>query len=357
VGLQNSETIGSVTIAYGTGSAATAGVATYADQVTASSATGGTFSTGNYNITYAAGDIIVGKADLTVTADNRTKTYGTAVTFAGTEFTSAGLKNSETIGSVTLTSAGSSATATVAGSPYAITPSAATGGTFDIDNYSVTYEDGSITVNIKTIAVSGIIANNKIHDGTTTAVLNTSGASLDGVVSGDAVTLDTTGANGEFDTPEIGVGKTVYISGLTLSGGKAANYSIPTSTNPPYQQATTTADISPVPPAPAQEEAKTWVPRVDNYIVDPWKAVQVAAVSTSAISMSSEQVMNTSMDRGADKYKYSRDKYQKGKYRTTVSVQSGSHAMVAPYGANGPDYFRARAVGTGQQFAKHGEIR
>jgi hypothetical protein len=31
--------------------------------------------------------------------------------------------------------------------------------------------------------------------------------------------------------------------------------------------------------------------------------------------------------------------------------------MVAPYGANGPDYFRARAVGTGQQFAKHGEIR
>jgi hypothetical protein len=58
-GLQNSETVGSVTINYGTGSLATAAVATYNDQVTPSGATGGTFTAGNYSIGYVKGAIIV----------------------------------------------------------------------------------------------------------------------------------------------------------------------------------------------------------------------------------------------------------------------------------------------------------
>ena len=49
------------------------------------------------------------------------------MTFAGTEFTASGLVNGDTVTSVTLTSAGSAATATVAGSPYTIVPSAAVG--------------------------------------------------------------------------------------------------------------------------------------------------------------------------------------------------------------------------------------
>ncbi|MFM7137780.1 MAG: beta strand repeat-containing protein, partial [Planctomycetota bacterium] len=61
-GLQNGETIGSVTIAYGpaagaTGSGATVG--TYAGQVTISAATGGTFNPGNYAITYQGAAITV----------------------------------------------------------------------------------------------------------------------------------------------------------------------------------------------------------------------------------------------------------------------------------------------------------
>ena len=68
VGLLNGETIGSVTIAYGNGAAANKDVATYTNQVTASAATGGTFAPGNYTISYEAGDIIVGKANLAVTA-------------------------------------------------------------------------------------------------------------------------------------------------------------------------------------------------------------------------------------------------------------------------------------------------
>jgi hypothetical protein len=47
---------------------------------------------------------------------------------------------------VTLTSSGAASTATVAGSPYPIVPSAATGGTFAPANYTIYYVNGSLTV-------------------------------------------------------------------------------------------------------------------------------------------------------------------------------------------------------------------
>jgi hypothetical protein len=64
-GLQNSETIGSVTIAYGTAGATTGDgntVGVYASQVTPSVATGGTFTASNYSISYVAGSITVTQA-------------------------------------------------------------------------------------------------------------------------------------------------------------------------------------------------------------------------------------------------------------------------------------------------------
>lgn len=81
---------------------------------------------------------------LTVTANNRTKTQGQALTFAGTEFTSSGLVGGQTIGSATMTSTGSPAAA-AAGS-YTILISGATGGTFNLNNYNVTYVPGTLTV-------------------------------------------------------------------------------------------------------------------------------------------------------------------------------------------------------------------
>ncbi len=58
-GIQNLETIGSVTIAYGTGAEISAAAGTYTGSVIASFPTGGTFSINNYLIKYLAGDIIV----------------------------------------------------------------------------------------------------------------------------------------------------------------------------------------------------------------------------------------------------------------------------------------------------------
>ena len=100
---------------------------------------------GNYTITYVDGELTVNPAPLTITADDRSKVYGQTVVFAGTEFTTSGLLNADSVTSVTLASAGAPATATVAGSPYAIVPSAAVGT--GLGNYTISYVDGELTVN------------------------------------------------------------------------------------------------------------------------------------------------------------------------------------------------------------------
>ncbi len=83
-------------------------------------------ASGNYSLTQPGGlsANITGKG-LTITANNDSKTYGQTKTFAGTEFTSSGLVNSDAVTSVTLTSSGAAASAPVSGSPYSIVPSAA----------------------------------------------------------------------------------------------------------------------------------------------------------------------------------------------------------------------------------------
>jgi hypothetical protein len=89
-------------------------------------------------------EITVQQAPLTITANSTNKIFGQATTFAGTEFTVAGLKNSETIGTVTLTSAGAAAVAPAG--DYSIVPSAPAGGTFSQGNYADTFVSGSLTV-------------------------------------------------------------------------------------------------------------------------------------------------------------------------------------------------------------------
>ena len=79
---------------------------------------------------------------MTIIADNLTKTYGQAVTFGGSEFTTEGLVNGDSVTSVALSSTGAAETASVTSSPYAIIPSAAVGT--GLDNYTITYVNGSL---------------------------------------------------------------------------------------------------------------------------------------------------------------------------------------------------------------------
>jgi hypothetical protein len=78
------------------------------------------------------------------------------------------------------------------------------------------------------LTVTGITASDRPYDGTTSATLDTSLASLDTgpVVGTDVVALDTTGATGHFASDAAGANKTVQVAGLALTGADAANYTI-----------------------------------------------------------------------------------------------------------------------------------
>src|SRR5262249_7816114 len=88
--------------------------------------------------------------------NSTSKTEGNTLTFAGTEFTTAGavntagLVNGNTVTSVTLTSAGAAATAE--DGSYAIIPSNAVGS--GLSNYVITYVPGTLTVLEPAITVS-----------------------------------------------------------------------------------------------------------------------------------------------------------------------------------------------------------
>ena len=224
-GLQNSETVGSVTLS-SSGAAATASVAGSPYAIVPSAATGGTFSPANYTITYQNGTLSVNPAALTITANNRSKTYGQVVVFAGTEFTASGLQNSETVGSVTLSSSGAAATASVAGSPYAIVPSAPTGGTFNPANYVITYADGTLTVTPALLAVTAT-GPTKTYGTALTAGTSTASFTATGMQNGETVTSVTLTPNaaGLSATAAAGVAYTVTPS-LATGTITPSNYAI-----------------------------------------------------------------------------------------------------------------------------------
>jgi MBG domain (YGX type) len=92
----------------------------------------------------------IAKAPLTITANNGVKEY--LVTFTvgtgSTAFTSTGLQAGQTIGTITTACTGAVGNAIIG--TYPIVPTAATGGTFAVSNYTITYIDGTLTVNPRT---------------------------------------------------------------------------------------------------------------------------------------------------------------------------------------------------------------
>ena len=153
----------------------------------------GTLTASNYQFSYTNGTLSVGKASLTITAANDSKVYGTTTTAASiayssgvaagvsTGYTTSGLVNGDTISSLTLTSSGASATATVAGGPYAITPSALSGSTrTTANNYTITYTNAGtgLTVNKATLTYTATAANSEygstpsVNAGTVTGYVN-----------------------------------------------------------------------------------------------------------------------------------------------------------------------------------------
>ncbi len=75
-----------------------------------------------------------------------------------------------------------------------------------------------------TLTVSGVAAQSKVYDATTTAQLDNSSAYLGGLYSGDAVSFSAEPATGVFASKNVGPAVAVTASGYTIQGGDAANY-------------------------------------------------------------------------------------------------------------------------------------
>ncbi len=118
----------------------------------------------------------------------------------------------------------------------------------DAGNYTLAQPALTGTITARALTVTGLAAQNKVYDGTTTATL-TGTPGLVGAVSGDGVALAGT-ATGTFANADVGTAKTVTISGLSLAGADAGNYTLtpPTATADITGAATTTTLISSVNP-------------------------------------------------------------------------------------------------------------
>ena len=121
-----------------------------------------------------------------------------------------------------------------AGTGKVVTVSGITVTGTDAGNYSLTTTSATTSAEItaKSITV-GATATNKEYDGTRAAAVSLT----DDRISGDVLTVDKTSSL--FDTKDAGTGKVVTVSGITVTGTDAGNYSLTSTT------ATTTADITP----------------------------------------------------------------------------------------------------------------
>ena len=181
----------------------------------------------------SSGRLTVNSAALTITASNQSKTYGTTLNLGTTAFTETGLvtSNGDSISGVTLSSLGAVATATVAGSPYAIAPSNAIGT--GLSNYTIVYNNAptGLTVNPASVVVTA-------RGGSSTYGSSPSnpGLSASGLQNGQNVSV-LTGLSNSF--------------GVT-AGSNAGNYVFSVSgtlTNPNYQVTSTIAGSWTVNPA------------------------------------------------------------------------------------------------------------
>ncbi len=251
-GLVNDETIGSVTITYLDGFEAGDAAQVYPNAVVPSAATGGSFTPGNYNITYMPGDLTVTSdpvIELAGSLTPMTAVYGTpstaqSFTVSGSGLTGnlvvtapAGYQVSETVDSgyaptVTLTPvSGSVALTTLHVRLRADTPAGAvaagnvTAESVDAVTQNLPVPAGNVTA--KELTITGLTGVNKTYDRTTDGSF-TGTPVLNGVVAGDEadVELDDDTVTATFSQTAPGTDLTLTLAGFALTGLKAGNYSL-----------------------------------------------------------------------------------------------------------------------------------
>ncbi|MGO8835888.1 MAG: beta strand repeat-containing protein [Limisphaerales bacterium] len=175
---------------------------------------------------------------LALSSGSNPSTYGNSVTFTATLRTNGvavGSASGETVtfyngatqlGTGTLNGSGQAAYATTAAQLAAGTPSitAVYGGD---TAYAASTNSPALsqTVNQATLTAGLTGTVSKTYNGTQTATLAAGNYTLSGVVSGDTVKLNNP-TSGTYDTRNQGTGKTVSVTGLSISGTSAGNYAL-----------------------------------------------------------------------------------------------------------------------------------
>jgi hypothetical protein len=236
------ESLSTVTLAYDSKDAGTR-------TITASNAVAGNNTVlSNYNVQYASNAV----SSITPYAVSLT---GGRVYDATTSVAASVLTIGQLVGAETLTISGAGVLQDPDGTGILRDKDVGTGKAFDIgtlslagagsgataglaSNYTLVGGTRVASITRATIStVTGITATNKTYDGNATASLVTSGALFTGMLSSDVLNVATSA--GVFNDPRAAIGKTVSISGITLGGADAGNYTLTTST------ASTTATIDP----------------------------------------------------------------------------------------------------------------
>ncbi len=241
------------------GAFATAGVNTN-KPVTVSGLTITGADAGNYTLTAPTPTANITPKPLTVTgavANNKAYDASTAATVNfGDASLAGGVVSGDT---VVIDSSGYAANfdTKAVGTSKPVTVTGVTLGGTSAGNYSVSQPTG-LTANITAygLTVTGITAANKVYDGGTGATLDVTAAQLVGRRTGDVVNLGTASASGAFASAGAGLAKSVQVSGLTISGADAANYTL--------TQPTTTADITKKPLTVTVDENPS-TPAVDHF--------------------------------------------------------------------------------------------
>ena len=231
----------------------------------------GTYSSLTVNVTKSgfaetssgstSGSFVISPKTVTLSGE---KTYDGDNTLTGSEVTIATGIGSETL---TYSSATANDTDVTTENKYisAITLGDASDGSGGLaSNYqlpTLNVANAPVTINAKSLTISGITASNKIYDGDTTSTIDVSSASYTGLVSGDSVSVAATGI---FSDKNVGTGKTVTLVS-SYSGDDSGNYSI-------TDQSSTTANIT----------AKSLGMTI-NKIYDATQSIEVEEISLTGV--------------------------------------------------------------------------
>src|SRR5207253_307303 len=111
------------------------------------------------------------------------------------------------------------------GKPVTVTGVTLSGG--DAGNYTVSQPSGLVAdITAVNLTISGAVANSRPYNGTTTATVDFSAAALVTPIGGDVVSINSSGYSASFANKTVATGKPVTVTGVTLSGGDAGNYTV-----------------------------------------------------------------------------------------------------------------------------------